>query len=87
MAAARKQSKRISRQTEATHEPLSGAPPAKRKPLTKPAQRKPKTKKPSKALKKALNRALARGSGAAATKGGVARPGVSRKPPGRSKKR
>ncbi|HYC48648.1 MAG TPA: hypothetical protein VED01_24495 [Burkholderiales bacterium] len=75
---------RILHQTESTNEPLSGAQ-ARRKALTKPAQRKSLTKKPSKALERGLDRTA--GVSALSTKGGVARPAVSRKPPGRGKKR
>jgi predicted dehydrogenase len=83
-AAGRKAVKRILRQTEATNEPLSGAPPASRKRLTKPAQRKSVTKKPS---KKALNRAPGRKSAKPSKKGGMARPGITRKPARRGKKK
>jgi hypothetical protein len=79
--------KRILQQTEATNEPLSGTPPARRTPLTKPAQRKSMTKKPSKVLKKAPVRAPGKSGTRPITKGGVARPGINRKPPGRSKRR
>ena len=85
-AGKRTEVKRILQQTEATNEPLSGKAPA-RKAATKPAQRKSKTKKPSKALKKALNRMPLKSGARRTTKGSVARPGVSRKPAGRGKKR
>jgi hypothetical protein len=79
--------KRILHQTEATNEPLSGAPPARRTPLTKPAQRKSVTKKPSKALKKALGRAPRKSGARPMTKGRVATPAINRKPAGRGKRR
>lgn len=79
--------KRILYQTDATNEPLGGAPPARRTPVTKPAQRKSLTKKPSKALKKAPTRASLKSGARAMTKGAVATPAINRKPTGRSKRR